>query len=206
MISLSVVHEAHHRMSECVRAAGLIKDEVPEIGFIVGLAHHHRRNWAGLAGGLRHKLARFDRDSSAPVSSPRPPPSVRDRPSKPDRSPMFDWPELPKLRAAIGRAPAFIVGGSGKDAAKLPMVHQRLGLVLEWEPVEGDNPRSTQSLADRIRSGGVSAVIVVNGFMAHKVWWVVQAALDAAKVPYAMAGKGGIGGIESAVREIEQKL
>jgi hypothetical protein len=105
----------------------------------------------------------------------------------------------------MGQRALVIVGGLRKDA-KLQTIRQRFGVSVEWHEIDSDASRSVDAIVNRIRSGRVGVVIMLNGLMAHKVWDKIVQACTQYNVLYTSAGTGGTGAIEQAFNDLERRL
>lgn len=112
---------------------------------------------------------------------------------------------LKTLTHQMGQRALVIAGGLRKEA-KLQTIQQRFGLTVEWHEIDSDAQRDVEAIVNRIRSGRVGAVILLNGLMAHKVWNKIATACTQYSVPYVQAGTGGTGSIEQAFTELERRL
>jgi hypothetical protein len=115
---------------------------------------------------------------------------------------------LSSLTLKLGQRAVVITGGLRKEE-KVRLINQRFGVQVDWfeiDGVESSSPRAIESIAARIRSGRVGAVVFLNGQMAHKDWNVLVSACNQVGVVYANADRGGIGSIERAFQEIERRL
>ena len=117
----------------------------------------------------------------------------------------YKWPTLPHLRAALKKKPIVIVGGLVINE-KIDLCQKRFGIELEWHETDGDAARAADTMAARIRAGGVSAVLILEGLISHKTSNKITDACKAKKIPYAMGDKGGVASLEAAFNMIEQKL
>ncbi len=112
---------------------------------------------------------------------------------------------LTSLTLQMGQRALVIAGGLRKEA-KLRLIQQRFGVPVEWHEIDSDAQRDVEAIVNRIRSGRVGAVVILNGLMAHKVWNRIVQACAQYNVPYATADKGGTGSIEQAFDDLERRL
>ncbi len=112
---------------------------------------------------------------------------------------------LTTLTLRMGQRAIVITGGLRKDA-KLRLIRQRFGVPVEWHEIDSDAPRDVDAIVNRIRSGRVGAVVVLNGLMAHKVWNQIVQACGQYNIPYTTADTGGTGAIEQAFNDLERRL
>ena len=109
------------------------------------------------------------------------------------------------LTLQMGQRGLVITGGLRKEA-KLSAIRQRFGVAVEWHEIDSDAQRDVEAIVNRIRSGRVGAVVILNGLMAHKVWNKIVVACSQHNVPHATAGTGGTAAIEQAFNELERRL
>ena len=112
---------------------------------------------------------------------------------------------LTSLTLQMGQRALVIAGGLRKEP-KLQVIKQRFGIDVEWHEIDSDAPRAVEAIVSRIRSGGVGAVILLTGLMAHKVREKIVQSCSQYNVPYTTADKGGTGALEHAFNELERRL
>ena len=112
---------------------------------------------------------------------------------------------LKTLTMQMGQRALVIAGGLRKEA-KLQAIQQRFGVTIEWHEIDSDAQRDVEAIVNRLRSGRVGAVVILNGLMAHKVWGKIVAACAQYNVPYVTAATGGTGAIEQAFNDLERRL
>jgi len=112
---------------------------------------------------------------------------------------------FPILCAAARRAAVIVVGGAGRDAAKQEAV-RRSRLELEWTETRDGGTRLVEAVAARVRRGAATAIILVEGAMAHRHWTALVTAARLAGTPVAYAKRGGSTQILRALADIERRL
>lgn len=104
-----------------------------------------------------------------------------------------DWP----LRHLVEGRTAVIVGGDLREEAR-----QRIEQAFGFAAVEWHTPRTRadQSLAERVRSGGVHIVILLHRFVGHDVADRLVAACKETGTPWAGVDRGyGVSAIKAAI-------
>src|SRR5579864_9331735 len=90
---------------------------------------------------------------------------------------------LQSLTLQMGHRALVIAGGLRKEA-KLQAIQQKFGVTIEWHEIDSDAQRDVEAVVSRIRSGGIGAVILLTGLMAHKVRDKIVQACSQYNVPY----------------------
>lgn len=204
------VPESHPTGWQLIQMISLLarkKQEAQIQPFIQGLARHHRpTDWYRLANDCRRQVARFDVDAETETTkktngTSRPPKKTEERPA--GRAAMFSWPELPKLRNRLKRAPLVLAGGLAVED-KLSSMQTRFGVSAEWHEIQESSVRAVTSLVEKIRKGSVGAVICLEGLMAHSAWKDLQDTCKLSGVPFAMGDRAGIGALQQALDVLEK--
>lgn len=112
---------------------------------------------------------------------------------------------LQSLTLQMGHRALVIAGGLRKES-KLQAIQQKFGVSIEWHEIDSDAQRDVEAVVRRIRSGGIGAVILLTGLMAHKVRDKIVQACQQYNVPYTTANTGGTGAIEQALTDLERRL
>jgi|HubBroStandDraft_2_1064218.scaffolds.fasta_scaffold496595_2 hypothetical protein len=112
---------------------------------------------------------------------------------------------LSGLTLQMGQRALVITGGLRKES-KLKLIEQRFGVQVDWHEIDSDSSRAVDAIVNRLRSGRVGAVVLLNGLMAHKVANRITQACNQYGVPFATADRGGTGCIERAFGELERRL
>jgi hypothetical protein len=198
-------HFLYERIGQLMPVLGGMKAESGISDYIKGLAFGSYGEWEKIASEGRRKVAQFDRDtafvaSQGPVKA-TPKPKVEAEKT----SILHSWPKLPSLRAAMQKKPLFIVGGLVVNE-KIELCANRFGVKVEWHETDSDSMKSVESMAHRIRTGGVCAIILLEGLIGHKTSNKITDACKTNHVPYVFGDKGGVASIETALNAIEQKL
>ena len=207
MSQLPPEHPLSERLSKLIPVLGSLKTRGGVTEFVKGLAFGASDDWARVASESRRRVAQYDQDAAAPApTSTRslPKASAKSR-TTPERTSLVPWPELARLRAALAGGSLVVVGGLVVQA-KLDLYAARFGVKPEWHETDGDAAQSIEILAKRIRAGGISAIIMLEGLMAHTACDKVVAACKAGRVPFALGDKGGTGSIADALDQIERGL
>jgi hypothetical protein len=198
---------ASTQVSRVISMIGYMRGEGRVDGFIKGLAREHRYDWPQIAFEARRKLSRYDADA---LSTPKGTTEKKLKASVPE--PLTDVVEntlpemeLPNLQAKLEKDGTLLIVG-GEHFKRMPLVTARYGVKAEWVQSGGDNPQKIRSLCQRIKAGGVVAVIALEGRMAHKGWISVSDACSSSGIPIVEGGKGGIGAVGQALVEVERKL
>lgn len=211
---LERIHEPHemHRnlVDQVIRGVAQLKLDAKVEPFIKGLAFGSKENWYRLSKDSRERVAKFDRDlNESPASRTKGPKSSQNaKPEAEAPKQTYQWPDLPLLRACMkeDEYPLLIVGGSYRDEAKLESVYERYGVRCEWCPFGHDNSRAVDAISDRIVTGKIAGVMMLEGFMSHKAYRRLMKASDQnLTVPIAMAGKGGVTAFGVALQDIERQ-
>jgi len=195
----------YERLGPLLSVVGQLKVEgnVPE--FIRGLKFGSHGDWERLSYKNRQIVEKYDRDAEQPAPQSK---DYKPKPQKGHAEPDTNgkghqWPAYPRLRAVT--KPVLLAGGI-KIPEKIKSVHERFGIELEWHEIDHDNPRASQTLMRRIRSGKVGAVILLEGVMRHSTYKPVVEACNNMGVPYAMGDKAGIASLSDAFAELERML
>lgn len=96
-----------------------------------------------------------------------------------------------------------LVIGSDRAPHGLSALEERLGVWVEW--IEGST-RTVDQAVRRIRSASVAGLIVLDGFMPHRLFGVLLTASREAGVPLAYAGRGGKAALAAAGRALAAAL
>jgi hypothetical protein len=214
MDELSVTSDLYDRLGKRLGTLNTVRRTCKVDQFIKGLAFGAPGDWARISKTCRRKVEEFDRDADKPVAPSKPhpqatakaaPPVTPSAPSEPASAPAPESiADLEHLR--VLERPILLGGGRPLPPGMLESIAARLGVPLEHHPIDHDNPRAAQTLLARIKSGKVSAIILIEGFMRHSTFKPLVDACSVGGVPYAYSGKGGILGIESALGVLEEKM
>lgn len=91
----------------------------------------------------------------------------------------------------------FIVGGVHDPV--LLQRHRHASFTLKW--VHGNNPRQIQSLADRVRSGSIDALIFLHDLNGHASYALLRKAAKASGTPMVLSAKS-VSAIERTLEQI----
>jgi len=94
----------------------------------------------------------------------------------------------------VSGAPVLVVGAD-RAPHGLDTLEARLGAPVEW--IEGAT-RTVDQAERRVRAGSVAGLIVLDGYMPHRLFDALLAASRATGVPFAYGGKGGKGALAGA--------
>ncbi len=95
-----------------------------------------------------------------------------------------------------------IVGGD-RAPHGLDALSARLGASVEW--VEGST-RKVEQAERRVRAGSVAALLVLDGYLAHRTFGALLAAARASGTPLAYAGRGSKAAVAAAGEVVERAL
>jgi hypothetical protein len=194
------------KVTSLISLINALKNEGHVEGFIRGLAFGSTGDWERLSFKSRQKVTKYDNDVSRSEHSTgyAGKGKNKDKAPKPeDAPPSHKWPELPLLHALD--KPILLAGGIVVPE-KIKSIQERFGLNLEWHEIDHNNPRASQTLVSRIRSGKVGAIILLEGVMRHSTFRPVTEACTNNKVPYAMGDKAGIASLHAAFAELERQF
>lgn len=125
---------------------------------------------------------------------PQPAPSLRASPTP--------W---PKLAVAAESAPIAVVGGSPRPE-KLNTMLGSLGDRVDWIETSRQGTHAIGNLAQRIRQGRVSALIVLDAAVGHKHSEPLVSAAREVKIPTTYAHKGGAAAVVRAFTQLEKMV
>jgi hypothetical protein len=192
----------HYLMSDRIPTLSRIKRQANVEEFIKGLARDHRADWASVASSARARVRRFDSDATESVLVRKEPAPPKERESASEKV-SASWPEFPKLRGLD--KPIFLVGGLSKED-KIEQIYERYGVRVEWYEIDSSAPRQTGSFLDRVRSGTVGAVVLLEGLVSHAVSGEVRGVCATEGVPFAHGDRAGTGDVRRAFEAIEARL
>ena len=175
--------------------------------FIMGLSQKHDQDWDRLARDAVASLQRYERDmkdglGDKPASKPVSKPAAKKE--RQEVATNFSWPELPALRKEIALGREAIIVGGVVEKEKIRVIKERFGLDVTWYGTDPNRPRKIEDVVNRIKGGRICCVVIINGWIRHKVYASLVAACDSMRVPYANGEKGGIACIGSAIDKIEE--
>ena len=192
------------KVTSLINLVNALKFEGKVEGYIRGLAFGATGDWEHIAFKARQKVAKYDNDVSRSEHSTTGSGGKKSKPPKAEEAPVsHQWPDLPRLHKLS--KPILLAGGM-IIPEKLVSIKERWGLDLEWHEIDHDNPRASQNLVTRIRTGKVGAIIILEGVMRHSTFRPVTEVCNLNKVPYAMGDKAGIASLQGAFAELERKL
>jgi hypothetical protein len=108
------------------------------------------------------------------------------------------------LTQTLGQRAILIVGGL-RNSAKLRLIKERFDIDAEWHEIEAPI-RGLDSVEQRIRSGRVGVVVLLEGLMGHKVSDRVIRACNQYNVPFAYGDRAGSGSLEHAFDDLERRV
>ncbi len=111
----------------------------------------------------------------------------------------------PHLRRRLQNKPVVIAGGIEK-AEKLRTIRERFGIQAEWLAINNGGPRSTSSIVQKIKTGGISAIIILEGLIGHPTSRKLMDACISSNVPYTLGYRGGIGDVEKSLGELDREI
>ncbi len=130
-----------------------------------------------------------------------PSPTPEEGPSAPRGRTLFDL--FPQLLAALSSGRLVIIGAFAGRQKELPAP---LPEFTDWIDTARDGVHAIGNLPQRIRRGGVAAVIVCEQGIGHQHSDPVLAACRTHSVPLAFGGKGGTLGLSKALEALERSL
>jgi hypothetical protein len=99
--------------------------------------------------------------------------------------------------------PIVVVGGAGRKATSLP---RELEERLEWIDTTRQGTVAIGNLTQRIRSGRVGALVLLEGLVGHRHSEPLVAAAREASIPLVYAGKGGRAALDRALGDVLARL
>jgi hypothetical protein len=197
----------HQKVTSLIPLIISLKNESGVEGFVKGLAYNATGDWLNLSWKSRQKVTKYDNDVSRATNATNVVSKGKSKAvpaPKAEEAPMgHQWPMLPHLHKLT--KPILLAGGIIIQE-KLKSVQERFGLEVEWHEIDHDNPRASQALMSRIRTGKVGAIILLEGVMRHSTYKPVVEACNLNGVPYAMGDKAGVASLHGAFTELERKL
>lgn len=215
---LPLRHPLFRKVENAITEIGTLKKQQPwaETQFVRGLAYKDQFDdgvdWTQLAYASRAKVRKFDADAEA--APPSKPVVARPKPEKPkpvEPLPSVE-PEAPPewifLRKAISKDAVLIVGNVKKVQDRAEQLRRKLLLDPEWCIIDNDkdSPRQVERVAQRIAAGTVAAVVILEGYVHHRVTKKIESACFDSRVPYAYGNKGGTGEIREALADLDRQL
>lgn len=113
--------------------------------------------------------------------------------------------ELPILRATAAQRDVVIVGGIAKQQ-KLVRLVRRTNIALIWVSVPHEGTPTITSLATRIRSSQIAAMVILDGLLGHADFHLLIAAARHEHLPVAYGAKAGMASLLAALTKLESKL
>ena len=92
-------------------------------------------------------------------------------------------------------ATTVLVVGAEQEPHGLKALGERLNAAVEWTK---GTTRMVSQAERRVRAGTVAGLIVLDGFMPHRMFDTLLAASRTAAVPFAYGGRGGKGALTAA--------
>jgi hypothetical protein len=135
--------------------------------------------------------------AAAVLPTQEPPPRAPSVPASPSA-----W---PKLALAAENAPIAVVGGSPRPE-KLNTILGPLGDRVDWIETSRQGTHAIGNLAQRIRQGRVSALIVLDAAVGHKHSEPLVSAAREVKIPTTYAHKGGAAAVARAFTQLEKMV
>lgn len=224
---LPASHTMFGKLESAIGALRMLKGEPwGAKGFVRGLSYadqfDDKTDWAAISKECRAKMARFDRDAEAaektskasvkkqePQPKPEEPVISKDSGAttleEPEPEPPPAWPSLRKM---IAELPVLVVGNVKKAAERKDQLKRRVDVEAEWCIIDNDkgSNRQLDNVAARILSGKIGGVVILEGFVHHRVTKKIEDACFDALVPYSYGNKGGIGEMREALAELDRKI
>jgi adenosylcobinamide amidohydrolase len=110
------------------------------------------------------------------------------------------------MQTNAGEGNRVVLVGGVPVPDKMKSIEERWGVVVEWIALERGETRPAASVAAKINSGTIGVLLILQGLLSHKAADKMVVAARAAKIPYAMADKGGIASIERALEAIGKRI
>ena len=197
-------HELYGKLEEVIKAVTRIKGESQLQQYVKGLAFGSTGDWAKIASNARQQLKSGTKAPSS-TKTTQLESGLAAITSKMLKSAgiSYNWPSYPKLRAVT--KPILLVGGMFIPK-KLESIYERFGFKLDWHTIDHGNPKAHATVVQRIQSGKVGAIIIVEGFMRHDAYKPIVNACEQYGVPMAYGDKAGVAAIHSAFDTLESKL
>lgn len=195
------------RLSESLRFLGRVRVDFNVEAFIRGLSYGHNDEWSKVARDAWGRLSRFDQDSETPLSTPKAKTNgkTNGKAAEAAEKATHEWPPLPALRARVDQSKAILLFGGAKRPEKVRLIQERFGLEVEWYETDPSCPRMGEDGVNRVKGGKVAACLVLNGLIKHKDFLRITESCESLKVPCALAERGGVGHLETALNEIERQ-
>jgi len=203
-------HDLHARLGDsAICGLARIREKFSPDTYVKGLVFGSRYDWNKLVSEAQRKIKAFDADAARGVGKSGSGASngKAAREAEVPSAPSYEWPKLALLRHRIeGHGPVVIAGGIKKEE-KLAAVQERFGVACEWHEIDKNNPRATDALCVRIRSGKVSGLVMLEGLMGHKTWKKLEAALRSQPyIPSVFGDTGGIARLGEAIETLERRI
>lgn len=96
-----------------------------------------------------------------------------------------------------------LVVGGDRAPHGLDALGVQLGAPIEW--IEGTT-RKVEQAERRIRAGSVAALLVLDGYLAHRTYGALLAAARASNTPLAYAGRGSKAAVAAAGEAVARAL
>jgi hypothetical protein len=217
LVTLPADHSFIGVLRGCLKFLAQVCHDRLDGKLVRGLEDADTANWSEIARLHRRRVDKFDRDAAleraktptpSPVS-PEPPLQVVASPEPSPASVPEPPPEWPALRAVLSQGSVLVVGNVKKVRERAEWVKTRLGVEPNWFVIDNDKaaPRAVENVAARIESStSVKGVIILEGFVQHKVTNRIEEACVYARIPYAFGGRGGNGEIRGALHELNRRL
>lgn len=192
-------HPARRRLDDLIRRVTIVRAE-RDLAFIQGLRRDATANWEIVGRDALRRVAAFDAEAMGQAASSTP----HAQPPMTDLARGARASTLPRLVALSSEESVVLVGGVIKNDV-LDHVRIHHGLAAEWVGLPGTDAHASRALVERIRSGRVGAVVVLEGLTAsNQIKTVVDACKDAS-VPFAYGGRGSGESLQSALSELESR-
>lgn len=182
-------HHLFWQLEKSIPMLTKIRAESCPHNYVRGLAKDHVDDWEKIARDSREKMAGFEGGEDESLAPPAPPAPI----------------EWPALRRRLQNKPLVIAGGIEKPE-KLRTIKDRFNIQAEWLAINNGGPRSTASIVQRIKTGGISAIIILEGLIGHPTSRKLMDACLSSNVPYTLGYRGGIGDVEKSLGELDREI
>jgi len=188
LVKIPGTHPLFWQLEKTIPMLTKIRAESCPHNYVRGLAKDHIDDWERIARESREKMAGYESVDDEAIDDAPPAPT--------------EWPDL---RRQLQNKPLVIAGGIEKPE-KLRTIKERFNIQAEWLAINNGGPRSTASIVQRIKTGGISAIIILEGLVGHPTSRKIMEACLAAKVPYTLGYRGGIGDVEKSLDALDREI
>jgi hypothetical protein len=185
MVRLPSTHHLFWQVERSIPLLSKVRGDNCPHNYVRGLSKDHHDDWERVAREYREKLAAFEGEEDVILAKTVTP---------------GEW---PALRARLHNKPLVIIGGIVKEE-KLRTIRERFNIEAEWYPTDNGGHKVSSNLAQKIRNGGVGAMIILEGLIGHAVSKKLTDAAGDCPTPYALAFRGGVGDLRASFDFLER--